>query len=504
MDVLVETKDGRLRGIATSDVVSFKGIPYAAAPVGRLRFRPPEPVEPWDGTRDAIRFGPIAPQNKLVGGLGELGFGSTPPEQGDDCLSLNIWSPGVGSDRLPVLFWIHGGGFTAGSGADPYCDGATFARDGVVCVTINYRLGAAGFLHTGEAGGGNFGLLDQIAALRWVQENVSSFGGDPALVTIAGESAGGGAVGALLAAPDASGLFRRAIVQSGGLDTYMTPDTALQMARAFAQKAGRDMSDLAGIQDLSSERILEAEQAVMTDSPLDASDVSGFLPVVGTDVVPVAPIQAVADRRASGVDVLIGHTAEEFRLFLALEPGLVGGAPTADGVSAMFSMIFPGQRAEPIYRSARPGASPEELLCAVMTDRLFRMPAIRLADAHASAGSDAGAKTYFYRLSWSSPALGGRMGAGHALDLPFVWDTLHDPWCVRLTGPNPPQHLATQMHAAWVSFAGTGNPGHAGLPAWPLYGPNERLVMEFGDRTAVRADPDGATRHLWERLTEPV
>ncbi|MHB8463350.1 MAG: carboxylesterase/lipase family protein [Acidimicrobiales bacterium] len=502
MEPIVQTKCGRLRGDVGRGIVAFKGVPYAAPPVGRYRFRPPAVVEPWDGVRDATQFGPAAPQNKLVEGLGAIGLASPPGPQGDDCLSLNVWTPTLGSDRLPVLVWIHGGGFTAGSGSESCYDGATFARDGVVCVTITYRLGAAGFLHTGGAGTGNFGILDQIAALRWVQENISAFGGDPANVTIAGQSSGGGSVGALLATPAARGLFRRAIPQSGGLTTYMSLETAAEVARVFADRAGVASGDLEGFQDLATERILAVEQSIFDDAPLNANDVVGFLPLIGADVVPYAPIEAVSAGDAQGLDLLVGHTTEEFRFFMALAPSLVGGFVTDETVTAMFSLGFSDQQAEQIYRSTRPHAGPGDLISAFMTDRLFRLPAIRLADAHSSADVKADGRTYFYRVSWRSPALDGRMGAGHAVDLPYVWDTLDDPACLRLTGRNPPTELAMQMHRAWISFVSAGVPGHSGLPGWPLYSPADRLVMDFGDQPEVLADPEGAERALW--IDSPV
>lgn len=491
MERTVKTTAGSVRGAeARFGTTAFKGIPFAAAPVGPLRFRAPARPEPWDGTRDATAYGDVVPQVNTPAALGQL-FDSK-GTRGPDCLNLNVWTPDPSAVGLPVLVWIHGGAFVIGSGSDSLYDGAPFARDGVVCVTINYRLGAAGFLHAGDdrPGNGNFGILDQIAALEWVQENIASFGGDPGRVTIAGESAGGMSVGTLLGAPAAEGLFRRAIPQSGAASMTQSAETA--------KKTGEELLAALGVapEDCTDEQLVRA-QADLTKARQANPDLSSFgsggmvmpwMPTNGTDVLPEPPIDAIRGGSAKGVDVLVGHTRHEFLLFLGMAQGLF---PVHENLlPILYGLTFGagGEAALERYTANRPGATPADLLSAVLTDRMFRIPAIELAEAQLANG----APTWFYRFSWETPAFGGTVKAGHAVELPFTFDNLDDPVGRGLTGGAGPQALADEMHGAWVRFITDGDPG------WKPYDTTTRTVRDFGGDAELVEDPDGDERELWD------
>lgn len=498
MNPVVTTAAGQIRGVSENGVAIFRGVPYAEAPEGALRFRPPARRQAWHGVLDATRYGPVSPQNRFPIWQTEIFSPKTP--MSEDCLNLNVWSPALDpAAKLPVFVWIHGGGFMTGSGGDTIYDGRGFARDGVVCVTLNYRLGVFGFLYAGDEGAGNFALLDQIAALTWVRENIVAFGGDPDNVTVGGESAGGWSVGSLLGAPAARGLFRRAISMSGAAHHNMSVRRAEYRADAICGQLGIARTDLAALQAVPTPQMLLASMAALGDSPLGADPehhgdalVSWlpFMPVAGTEELPVRAVDAVARGDAAGVDLLVGHTLNEGRLFLLETPtqAFADGFGDAAMVAGAFATAFGdgGEAALATYRANRPGASPFDLASALMSDIHFRLPAMRLADAQARHNP----KTYVYRFSWPSNAFGGVLGPSHAVDVPFVWDSLGDDISLQITGPNPPQALADQMHRAWVAFIKTGDPNHAGLPAWPRHDA-ARPVMDFGLPTRLLGDPAG-------------
>lgn len=502
MNSVVKTRQGDVRGGLSDGVHMFKGIPYAAAPFGALRFLPPQPVEPWSGVRDALAFGAEPPQLRPDPQIQSLA--PDPAVPGEDCLNLNIWSPAPGSAKLPVMVWIPGGMFEVGSGAS--YDGSRFARDGVVCMTINYRLGAEGFLYLGD-GAANLGLLDQVAALVWVRENITAFGGDPDNVTIFGQSAGAMSVGTLLSIPRADGLFRRAIAQSGAAHQVMSAATARRSGQQLAQQLGVEATREA-LAAVSVERFLAA-QAELKAQLLAHPDperwgnevVTSMLPwqpVVDGDVIPTPPIKRIAAGAGARIDVMVGTTTEDWRLFAVANGALeritdqVLTGPVADyGYQALAAYGLPAERALAAYRAAYPGASPGELLAAVQTDWWCRIPAIRLADAHAQSP----AATFMYEFAWPSPAFDGLLGACHGLDIGFVFDTLDkgaDQMLGPLLGLAPPQQLADTMHGAWVGFATRGDPG------WPQYDRNRRATMRFNTISEVVDDPRAAERALWE------
>jgi len=495
MELTVKTTAGLVRGATTThDTIVFRGIPFAAPPVGALRFKPPVRPEPWDGTRDATRFGDVVPQAKTPGEFGVL-FDPT-NAHGPDCLNLNVWTPDPGAVGLPVLVWIHGGAFVIGSGSDSLYDGASFARDGVVAVTINYRLGALGFHHVGpdQPGSGAFGILDQIAALEWVQENIASFGGDPNRVTIAGESAGGMSVGTLLGAPGAAGLFRRAIPQSGAAHHSMPATSAALIASQLRDALGADPAEVTDEQLIAAQERITTEIQTTRDpvrfGPEAAASSMGWIPMSGGDVLPVRAIDAIIAGSAKDVDVLIGTCKDEFMLFLGIAPEMLGLDDSMTAPLFDVALGAAGPKALDTYRANRAGAPAVELLGALQTDQMFRIPAARLAEAQVRNG----ARTFAYRFSWESPAYGGRIKAGHALDLPFMWDNVRDVMSVRLVGDDAPQALADEMHGAWVHFITDGDPG------WPAYDLTARTTRDFGGDDALIDDPLGDERALWEGI----
>jgi para-nitrobenzyl esterase len=493
--LVVTTRHGQVRGQVTEGVAAFKGIPFAAPPFGPNRFQPPRPPQSWDGVRDALAYGrvppqpPYAPPFDLL--LGDQGLA------GEDCLNLNVWSPVPSSHGLPVMVWIHGGAFMRGSGAVANYDGGRFARDGVVCVTINYRLGADGFLYLGD-GIANRGLLDQIAALEWVQENIQAFGGDPAKVTIFGESAGAFSVATLLSMPRAKGLFQRAIAQSGAAQHTSSVATAQLIGRNLADKLGvaPTMTSIGAVPldrlvaaqaELSVELALRPDQARWGEV---AANGMLFEPVVDGEVVPARPIERIVAGAGGDVDLMVGTTTEEWRFFLV--PGGAIDRVTDDRlVTTARVMGLDVEHALPVYRTSRPQASPGDLLGALITDWFFRIPSIRLAEAQARNGGS----PYVYEFAWRSPLFNGRFGAAHAVEIGFVFDNLGREGAMTLAGNEPPQALADAMHKAWVTFASSGAPG------WSPYDADERSVMRFdGTGGTVVMDPAAKERQLWNGI----
>jgi para-nitrobenzyl esterase len=493
MDTTVQTKQGTLRGRLINGIRIFKGVPYAAAPTGPNHLMPPERPPAWEGVRDASEFGPKPPQTPTPAQVSEM-LPET-PGSGDNCLTLNIWAPLAQGGRRPVMVWIPGGMYEFhATGTSPLYDGYSFARDGVICVTINYRVGAEGFLYLGDAVA-NCGLLDQIAALQWVRENIANFGGDSGNVTIFGESAGALSVATLLAMPRAQGLFRRAIVQSGGGHHVSQAATAKRIGDRLAEKLGVDARRDA-VAALPTERLLEAQLSMRIDLMTQSDpefwgevSLSGlpWQPVTDGDTLPGRPIDRVALGASADVDLLIGTNVEENRLFLV--PGGEIDRITHKALAEMVAAY--GLPVEPTidnYSRHHPNTTAGELMAAVQTDWYWRLPAIRLADAHALQGRG---RTFMYEFAWRSPQFGGRLGACHALEIPFVFDTL-GPASAPLAGPNPPQQLADAMHRAWVAFATHGEPG------WPGYDARHRITMRFDSRCEVVCDPRRAERLVWE------
>jgi para-nitrobenzyl esterase len=501
-DTIVETGLGRIRGHRSDGVHTFLGIPYAAPPFGADRFRPPRPAQPWSGVRDALTFGAEPPQPRPPADHPAAAMIWDPAEPGEDCLNLNVWTPDPTTTGLPVMVWIPGGMFEVGTGAT--YDGSRFARDGVVCVTINYRVGPEGFLYLAD-GEANLGLLDQIAALEWVRDNIAGFGGDPANVTIFGESAGAMSIGTLLAVPRADGLFRRAIAQSGAADRVIPADVALRMGRFLAERLGVEATReaMAGV---SPERLLTASMELKADlsahpdpdrwSDAVVASMLPWQPVIDGDLVPEQPIDRIDRGASAGVDVMVGSNTDDWRLFVIangsmerVTDAILAGPVRKYGFEAAAAFGVSGE-ALAAYRLMYPAVTAGELLAAIQTDWWCRVPAIRLADAHAPARS----ATYMYEFAWASPAMGGGFGACHALEIPFVFDALDLGLAQMqgtLLGDTPPQALADAMHRAWIAFATTGDPG------WPRYDLDRRATMRFDAVSQVVDDPRRFERTLW-------
>ena len=419
-----------------------------------------------------------------------------------DCLNLNLWTPDPGAASLPVMVWVQGGMFELSSTAA--YDGAPFARDGVVCVVINWRPGAEGFLHLGD-GTANVGLLDQVAALEWVRDTISVFGGDPSNVTVFGESAGAMSIGCLLSMPAADGLFRRAILQSGAAHQVTPAGDALRIGRTLADRLGvpptREAIAGAGV-----ERLLAAQAELKQDllahpdperwgQPVVTS-LMPWQPVVDGDVLPAPPLERIAAGSARHVDVIVGTNTDDWRLWLVVSGAIAGitdeiltGPVATNGYQCLAAYGLDAGEALPAYRARYPQSGPGDLLAAVQTDWWMRIPAIRLADAHADAQADAGVATYMYEFAWPSKGL----GAVHALEVPFVFDAARPdaPLFGPLLGPDPPQQLARAMHSAWIAFASTGDPG------WRAYDLARRATMRFDTTPAVVDDPRAWERALW-------
>src|SRR5450631_3381457 len=477
----VRLTSGSVRGRTEEGLAVFRGMPFARPPVGELRLAAPMPVEPWEGVREAVAFGPPPPQSSAMGA-------PSARDADDDWLTINVWSPDRGAARLPVMVWVQGGGYVYGWSGDPLFDGATLARDGVVVVTFNYRLSAEGF---GQFPGApaNRGLLDQVAALRWVRENIAAFGGDPGRVTVFGESAGAGCIAALMAMPSASGLFHRAIAQSvPGL--YFTEALATDIGAAITGHLGLPPS-ARELARLSPSRLNDAADEVagkMAANPRwgQAAHLQApFAPVVDGEVLPAVPWQALAGGAASGVELIVGHTRDEYRLFMAIKGEL--GKVTPEQTNAALRVLAPDPDA---YRAAHPSASLEKLYELLHSDWLFRMPSLRLAEAHHAHG-----RTHLYELAWNAPGMGGEtLGACHGLGLPLTFGNLTAGAAAFLIGEPPPPEaagLTTRVRAAWTAFAATGDPG------WPAYDLSERLTWIIDTEPTVRPYPEETSRRRW-------
>jgi para-nitrobenzyl esterase len=484
MDVTLA--QGTFRGTRQGGVLSFKGVPYAAPPVGASRFAPPAPPPAHQGIADATEYGATVstpPQRSAVMDA----LLPDPVRPGANGLNLNIWTPGTAA-RLPVFVWIHGGGFATGAGSTTAFDGTAFARDGVVAVTINYRLAVEGFLQIPGVVP-NRGLLDQIAALAWVRENIAAFGGDPELVTVAGESAGAMAVLTLLTMARSKGLIRRAIAQSGDGHHVHTPELAAIVTEELCAELGVDLT-VEAIAAVPAVTLHKATNEVITrltagkDPRFAQFRRLALQPVIDGDILPAHPVQAAAAGATNDVDLLIGTNADEYGLFVAptgldtMPEEMLAGSVRRLGVDAE-AMIE-------VYRERMPGASTADLFVAIQSDWFCRVPTIRYAEARANAGAD----SYLYEFAWRPSTYGGRLGACHTLEIPFVFSTLDDPWGIVLRGSDAPGALANQVHSTWVRFITTGNPG------WPPYG-DARWVRELDLEPSSVRDPGAFRRLAW-------
>jgi para-nitrobenzyl esterase len=468
VEAVVRSSRGALRGRETRAGYLFGAIPYVAPPTGARRYRLPEPAPAWDGTREAGAPGPSLPQpERTLPGLSSAtllgGWDGSDPQ-----LTLNVWTPEPGASGLPVLVWLHGGAFVAGSPAQAIYDGASWTRDGVVLVTVAYRLGVEGFVHF-EGGEPNVALHDQLAALEWVQEEISAFGGDPARVCVAGQSAGAMSLGWLLGCARSRGLFGRAISMSGGVSLTYSREQGARVARAVAARLGVEPTAQA-MREVPLARVVQAQGAITPaeldlDTAEDRDPTGGLIwvvPVRDGDVVAEDPLAAIGE--GARVELLAGATSEEGLLYLAGTPGFDEFPEEALHAFAARLVADPDAVLAG-YRAERPDAGAGALAARLITETAFQAPTAALLERHAALGD---ASTHAYRFTWRSGALGGRLGAAHAVDLPFVFDTLDTPGIAgaddALLGiDGGPRALAESMHGAWVRFVTSGEPG------WPAY-----------------------------------
>jgi para-nitrobenzyl esterase len=486
----VTTRLGEIKGVDLDGCERYAGIRYAKAPVGVRRFLPPEPVDAWDGVYDATSFGPAAPQ--AAAAMPGVGVQAGQPVD-EDCLFLNVYTPRADDGARPVMVWIHGGAYTLGSG-DLY-DGTSLVRRGdVVIVTLNYRLGVLGWtplesLDPSLAGSGNNGVRDQIEALRWVRDNIASFGGDPSNVTIFGESAGGGSVAAILASPSADGLYHKAIIQSGatGFAPLANPGS---YADAVLSALGVPDGGIEALRAASTEELLRAQEAVglidrlgrSAEHPIDGSGDGPHPSVDGVVVTRTFP-EALAAKGAANVPLIIGTNEDEGTLFGMLLPQ---GVTDEELVGSIGPSAPDPRRVLDAVAERGTGRPP---LVDLMTDAIFRIPSLRGADAQAGTA----VPVWVYLFTWKTPVFGGMLGATHALEIPFVWDLVREQTWSFLVGSEPPLELATAMQDAWLAFARDGRPS----ADWPVYDTTRRRTMQFGETVQVVDDPGADLRRAW-------
>ena len=497
---LVEVNSGKLEGTYQNGIYVFKGVPYAAPPVGPLRWLPPQPPLKWDGVRPAKEFGAIAPQNAMP--MADSVAPAFDGPQDEDCLFLNIWTPGLDDARRPVLFWIHGGAFIIGAGTESFLEGGNLARRGdVVIVSINYRLGALGFLNLKEITGGkipatgNEGLLDQVAALEWVRDNIAAFGGDPGNIMIFGFSAGGMSIGNLLGLPAARGKFHKAMNRSGATNIVNTLDNAVDISRQYLDILKFKGTDADELRNLTTQQVLDVQGRLTDMLRVSELRATPFFPVVDGDVLPEFPIVAIKKGSAKNVPVMAGNTLDELKFSNTLNPllrdmdenalgqrltHLVPPELIPDLVNVYLSSLQKrGERTQPV-----------DIYGSISTDLLFRIATIRLVEAQ----RDLGAPAYNYYFTHKSPAMGGVLGAMHGMDNTLLFAN-PDP---NMTGSGPAvERLAVKIQDSCVAFARTGDPSCESIGKWPVYG-KERMTMILDLDTRVEAAPYEEERRVWD------
>ena len=512
-DAIAETATGKVRGYIRDGVYTYKGIPYGETTEGSGRFQPPQKAKPWTGVRSSMQYGRVCPQ-------GPRGTWNYDEEswlfcyddgvQGEDCLRVNLWTPGIKDNKKrPVLVWLHGGGFVSGSSQEHRSyDGERLSRRGdVVVVSLNHRLGPLGFLNLapyGEkyAASAHLGMLDIIMALEWVRDNIVNFGGDPGKVTIFGQSGGGGKVGTLLAMPAAQGLFHRAIVQSGSFLRAVVPERSAILTQAMLDELNLSPSQLDQLHTVPLQKLIEAGDAALLKThphgPLVWSRVAdqlGWGPVVDGKLLPQHPFDPTAPAVSAQVPMLIGTTLNEFTTSLNHPEN---EAMTEGEVQKRLGDMYGShpERIIEVFRASHPDAKPFDIFSLAMTAQV-RQGAVIQAGLKAAQGTPA----YLYWFTWKTPVLDGRPRSIHCIDLPFCFDNTDR--SENLTGGGlGPRALAANVSDAWIQFARSGNPNHAGIPNWPAFSAESCPTMIFDTQCKLQNNPDKEERQALE-MTPP-
>jgi len=490
--VVADTAFGKVRGVDADGIKTFKGIPYGANTSGKNRFMPPVDPAKWTGVRDALAYGPSAPQTepgarRATSDIAIAGAGLA--AESEDCLVLNVWTPSVNdSKKRPVMFWCHGGGFATGSGSSPGTDGTNLARRGdVVVVTINHRINVLGFTYLAEFGGpdfaqsGDVGMLDIVHALKWVRQNIERFGGDPNTVTIFGQSGGGRKVGTLLAMPSAKGLFHRAIIESGPTISLVEQNQATRVASELLAKLGLNTSQVRELQNLPVEKIMSAYFAVTRSMNVDQMTM-GFSPTVDGKAVPRHPFAPTASDVSANVPLMLGSTRTE----LTSSANAEAFSLNEDGLSKRIKDLLGDHAGHVIdvYKKANPGATPSDIYFLIASDNRYGAPIMKIAERRAALQKG---PVYLYYFRWETPLDGGRLKSPHTIEIPFAFDNSKTN---RMTKDSPDAPaLADKVSSAWIAFARTGNPNTPKLPQWPAFHPQDRPTMVFNNQSKIENDP---------------
>ena len=492
--VVADTSLGKVRGVDVSGIKTFKGIPYGASTAGRNRFMPPAAPAKWTGVRDALKYGPSAPQRNPDAPAPASALATATaglPGEGEDCLVLNIWTPAVNDGRKrPVMFWCHGGGFVSGSGSSPGTDGTNLARRGdVVVVSINHRLNVLGFTNLVEAFGrdyaqsGDVGMLDIVQALQWVRTNIERFGGDPDTVMIFGQSGGGRKVSTLLTMPSATGLFHRAVIESGATIKLVERDAAAKVADRLLAKLSLNNTQLRELQNLPVQKIMSAYFAVVKDMAGADQMTVGFSPTMDGKAVSQHPYFPTASAISAAVPVMIGNTRTE----LTLSSDEAAFSLDENGMRKRITDLLGEHTSHAIdvYRRANPGATPSDIYFLIASDYRYGAPTMKIAERRAALGKG---PVYLYYFRWETPVDGGRLKSPHTMEIPFAFDNVKI--SSRITGGGQEaMALADKISDAWIAFARTGDPNTKKLPHWPAFNPTDRPTMVFNNVSTVENDP---------------
>jgi para-nitrobenzyl esterase len=477
--VTAETAYGKVRGTEVNGIKIFKGVPYGASTTGQNRFMPPVSPARWTGVRDALEYGPTAPQTAALNG------------QGEDCLVLNIWTPAIKDGRKrPVMFWCHGGGFASGSGSSPGTDGTNLAHRGdVVVVSINHRLNVLGFTYLGGLGGeafeqsGDVGMLDIVQALKWVRENIEQFGGDPNTVMIFGQSGGGRKVGTLLGMPAAKGLFHRAVIESGATITLVEREQATRVAERLVSKLQLGRNEVRQMQKIPLDKIMAAYFDVVKDMAGADQMTEGFSPTVNGSAVPQHPFYPAASQVSPDVPLMLGHTRTEMTLQSPADTFNLDEAGMRTRVKGIVGDS--SARTIELYKKLNPGASPSDIYFLIASDYRYGAPVMKIAERRAALNKG---PVYLYYFRWETPVQGGRLKSPHTMEIPFAFDNVKI--SAQLTGGGAEaMTLADKISDAWIAFARTGDPNTPKLSHWPRFNAMDRPTMVFNNESKVENDP---------------